>query len=109
MKSAFSPRKSSARKCWRDRFALEGEIGVQAKTLMRGLWRLPIVWSFSKVPVVDIDPNSVGMVDAIDGEPLPKGRVLGDDVESNQFQDGFMFLNSHGKKGPQVGILRPGT
>jgi regulator of protease activity HflC (stomatin/prohibitin superfamily) len=90
--------------------AREGEIGVQANTLMPGLyWRLPIVWSFSKVPVVDIDPSSVGMVEAIDGEPLPKGRVLGDEVESNQFQDGFMFLNSHGKKGPQVGILRPGT
>jgi regulator of protease activity HflC (stomatin/prohibitin superfamily) len=90
--------------------AREGEIGVQANTLMPGLyWRLPIVWSFSKVPVVDIDPSSVGMVEAIDGEPLPKGRLLGDEVESNQFQDGFMFLNSHGKKGPQVGILRPGT
>ena len=49
------------------------------------------------------------MVESIDGEPLPKGRVLGDEVECNQFQDGFMFLNSHGKKGPQVGILRPGT
>jgi regulator of protease activity HflC (stomatin/prohibitin superfamily) len=90
--------------------AREGEIGMQARTLMPGLyWRLPIVWSFSKVPVIDIDVDSIGLVESIDGEPLPKGRVLGDEVECNQFQDAKMFLTNHGKKGPQVGILRPGT
>jgi len=87
-----------------------GEIGVQASTLMPGLyWKLPFVWSFSKVPVVSIDPESVGIVESIDGEPLPQGRVLGDEVECNQFQNAEMFLNNHGKKGPQIGILRPGT
>jgi len=90
--------------------ARNGEIGVQARTLMPGLyWKLPIVWSFTKVPVVMVDIDSIGIVESIDGEPLPKGRVLGDEVESNQFQDAEMFLANHGKKGPQVGILRPGT
>jgi regulator of protease activity HflC (stomatin/prohibitin superfamily) len=90
--------------------AREGEIGIQARTLMPGLyWRLPIVWSFAKVPVITIDVDSIGLVESIDGEPLPKGRVLGDEVECNQFQDAKMFLTNHGKKGPQVGILRPGT
>jgi regulator of protease activity HflC (stomatin/prohibitin superfamily) len=87
-----------------------GEIGIQARTLMPGLyWRLPIVWAFTKVPVVTIDTESIGLVESIDGEPLPKGRVLGDEVECNQFQDAWMFLTNHGRKGPQVGILRPGT
>ena len=90
--------------------ARHGEIGVQARTLMPGLyWRLPIVWSFAKTPVVMVDTDSVGIVESIDGEPLPKGRVLADEVECNQFQDAEMFLANHGKKGPQVGILRPGT
>jgi regulator of protease activity HflC (stomatin/prohibitin superfamily) len=90
--------------------ARHGEIGVQARTLMPGLyWRLPIIWSFTKIPVVTIDIASIGIVESIDGEPLPKGRVLADEVESNQFQDAEMFLANHGKKGPQVGILRPGT
>ena len=90
--------------------ARHGEIGVQARTLMPGLyWRLPIIWSFAKVPVVTIDIASIGIVESIDGEPLPKGRVLADEVECNQFQDAEMFLANHGKKGPQVGILRPGT
>jgi regulator of protease activity HflC (stomatin/prohibitin superfamily) len=90
--------------------ARHGEIGVQAMTLMPGLyWRLPIIWSFTKVPVVTVDIDSVGIVESIDGEPLPKGRVLADEVECNQFQDAEMFFANHGKKGPQVGILRPGT
>ena len=90
--------------------ARHGEIGVQASTLMPGLyWRLPIIWSFTKVPVVTVDIASIGTVESIDGEPLPQGRVLADEVESNQFQDAEMFLANHGKKGPQVGILRPGT
>jgi regulator of protease activity HflC (stomatin/prohibitin superfamily) len=90
--------------------ARHGEIGVQARTLMPGLyWRLPIIWSFAKIPVVTIDIASIGIVESIDGEPLPKGRVLADEVECNQFQDAEMFLANHGKKGPQVGILRPGT
>jgi len=90
--------------------ARHGEIGVQARTLMPGLyWRLPIIWSFNKIPVVTIDIASIGIVESIDGEPLPKGRVLADEVECNQFQDAEMFLANHGKKGPQVGILRPGT
>jgi regulator of protease activity HflC (stomatin/prohibitin superfamily) len=90
--------------------ARNGEIGVQAKTLMPGLyWRMPIIWAFAKVPVVMIDISSIGIVESIDGEPLPKGRVLADEVECNQFQNAEMFLANHGKKGPQVGILRPGT
>jgi regulator of protease activity HflC (stomatin/prohibitin superfamily) len=90
--------------------ARNGEIGVQARTLMPGLyWRMPIIWSFTKVQVVTVDNASIGIVESIDGEPLPKGRVLADEVESNQFQDAEMFLANHGKKGPQVGILRPGT
>ncbi|MBI4763899.1 MAG: hypothetical protein HY787_04760 [Deltaproteobacteria bacterium] len=90
--------------------ARQKEIGVRAKTLMPGLyWRLPIIWTFTKVPVVTVDIASIGIVESIDGEPLPKGRVLADEVECNQFQDAEMFLANHGKKGPQVGILRPGT
>ena len=90
--------------------ARHGEVGVLARTLMPGLyWRLPVIFSFTKVPVVAVDNDSIGIVESIDGEPLTKGRVLADEVESNQFQDAEMFLANHGKKGPQVGILRPGT
>jgi regulator of protease activity HflC (stomatin/prohibitin superfamily) len=89
--------------------ARDEQIGIQAGTLMPGLyWKIPVIWSFAKVPVVTVDVDSVGLVESIDGEPLPKGRVLGDETECNQFQDAKMFLTNHGKKGPQIGILRPG-
>jgi regulator of protease activity HflC (stomatin/prohibitin superfamily) len=89
--------------------ARHGQVGVQAATLVPGLYyRPPIVWSVTKAPVIEVGPNSIAIVEAIDGRPLPPVRRLGDEVESNQFQDGERFLDSGGFKGPQVAFLRPG-
>jgi regulator of protease activity HflC (stomatin/prohibitin superfamily) len=89
--------------------ARHGQVGVQAATLVPGLyWRMPIIWAYQKAPVVQIDQDKVGMVESIDGLPLPKGRLLGDEIESNQFQDAERFLDGGGFKGPQIAILRPG-
>ncbi|WP_081579850.1 SPFH domain-containing protein [Methanomassiliicoccus luminyensis] len=90
--------------------AIDGEVGIQADTLMPGLyWKMPIVWKVEKVNVIYISPDSIGVVNAIDGAPMPKGRVLGDEVDSNNFQDAKLFLQNGGIKGPQVAILRPGV
>ncbi|MBI3986837.1 MAG: hypothetical protein HY343_07960, partial [Lentisphaerae bacterium] len=90
--------------------ARNGEIGVQADILMPGLyWRIPIIWKISKVPVTEILPSEVGIVESIDGKSIPHGRLLGDEVECNHFQDAKMFLEKGGRKGPQVSILRPGS
>jgi len=90
--------------------ASEGEVGVQADTLMPGLyWRFPIVWKINKTKVVQIPQGKVGIVEAIDGQSLQKGRLLADDVECNSYQDAKAFLRNGGRKGPQVAILLPGT
>jgi regulator of protease activity HflC (stomatin/prohibitin superfamily) len=90
--------------------ARNGQIGVQADILMPGLyWRIPIIWKIKKEPVTEILPVEVGIVESIDGRPIPKGRLLGDEIECNHFQDAKMFLDGGGMKGPQVAILRPGT
>jgi len=90
--------------------ATEGEIGLQADTLMPGLyWRFPIIWKINKVRVTIIDEGAVGIIEAIDGQNIQKGRLLGDEVECNSFQDATTFLKNGGRKGPQVAILRPGT
>ncbi|MDO8558827.1 MAG: SPFH domain-containing protein [bacterium] len=90
--------------------ARNGEIGIQAWTLMPGLyWRNPIAWKIEKVPVTDIHPNEIGVLESVDGEPLLKGRRLGDEVECDQFQNAKAFLDNGGQKGPQVAVLRPGT
>ena len=90
--------------------ARNGEVGVQADILMPGLyWRIPIIWKIHKVPVTEITPYEVGIVESIDGIAIPQGRLLGDEIECNHFQDAKMFLDNGGMKGPQVSILRPGT
>ena len=89
--------------------ARHGQVGVQAATLVPGLyWRMPIIWTVEKVPVIEIDEDKVGTVESIDGLPLPKGRLLGDEIESNQFQNAELFLDKGGYKGPQIAVLRPG-
>src|SRR2546427_11548211 len=81
--------------------ARHGEIGTQAATLMPGLyWRMPVVWSMRRSKVIQVAENEIASVEAIDGRPLLKGRLLGDEVECNQFQDGEAFLDNGGVKGP---------
>lgn len=90
--------------------ARKGEVGVQANILMPALyWRIPIIWRIEKKPVTEILPTEIGVVESIDGVPILKGRLLGDEIESNHYQDAKMFLDNGGMKGPQVATLRPGT
>lgn len=90
--------------------ARNGEIGIQADTLMPGLyWFNPIIWNIEKEQITVLKETEVGAIESIDGLPIPTGRLLGDSVESNQFQDAKMFLENGGNKGPQIAILRPGA
>ena len=55
--------------------ATKGEVGVQADILMPGLyWRIPIIWKIEKGPVTKIKPGSLGVVESIEGRPIPTGR-----------------------------------
>jgi uncharacterized membrane protein YqiK len=90
--------------------ATSGEIGLQADTLLPGLyWRIPFIWKIRRYPVTCINPGSIGIVESIDGRPIFTGRLLGDEVECNAFQDAKAFLDNGGCKGPQIAVLRPGT
>src|SRR5574341_1484202 len=90
--------------------ARNGEVGIQADTLMPGIyWFGPIIWKIEKEEIIRIEEKEIGTIESIDGEPIPTGRLLGDAVECNQFQDAKMFLDGGGKKGPQIAILRPGA
>jgi regulator of protease activity HflC (stomatin/prohibitin superfamily) len=90
--------------------ACNGEVGVQAGVLMPGLyWRNPVVWRVDMVALTQIPIHKIGLVTAIDGEPIPVGRLLGDAVGCNNFQDAKAFIENGGCKGGQVGFLLPGT
>ncbi|MDO9324905.1 MAG: SPFH domain-containing protein [Methanoregula sp.] len=90
--------------------ATKGEVGVQADILMPGLyWRIPVIWKIERARVTMIRSGFIGVVESIEGTPIPTGRLLGDEVESNSFQNAKAFLEHGGSKGPQVATLRPGT
>lgn len=90
--------------------ACNGEIGIQANTLMPGLYFFnPITWKVEKEKVIIVGEEEIGVVESVDGESILTGRLLGDAVECNNFQDAKLFFENHGKKGPQIAILRPGT
>ena len=90
--------------------ACKGEIGIQADTLMPGLyWRNPIIWRVEKEKVTIVQEKEVGTIEAVDGDVIPTGRLLANAIECNNYQDAKMFLDNGGQKGPQVSILRPGT
>src|SRR5437879_11775805 len=59
--------------------ARHGEIGMQAATLMPGLyWRMPVVWSMRRSKVIQVAEKEIAGVQAVDGRPPPKGRPRGE-------------------------------
>lgn len=95
--------------------ATSGEMGPQAKILPPG-WHVgywPGLFDVEAVPVVTIDPGSVGILTALDGKPLPQGEVYApewSDSERGQMLDAEYFLGETGGfKGPQATVLQPGS
>src|SRR5205085_704839 len=93
--------------------ATEGEVGIQADVLKPGLHF--VKWPFErvvrKVPLIEIGPDELGIVEAIDGEPMPPGRNFAPDRAQNahnNFQDPIAFIKQGGVKGIQLRTLPPG-
>ena len=91
--------------------ALANEIGIQARTLGPGLhFLIPFLYSARKLSFTTIAENEVGILESIDGDPVPPGKIFAKVVAGhNSFQDGETFLKNSGQKGPQIEILPPGT
>jgi uncharacterized membrane protein YqiK len=93
--------------------ATEGEVGIQADVLKPGLHF--IKWPFEsvvrKVPLIEIGADELGIVEAVDGEPMPPGRNFAPDRAQNahnNFQDPIAFIKRGGVKGIQLRTLPPG-
>ncbi len=93
--------------------ATEGEVGIQADVLKPGLHF--IKWPFEgvvrKVALVEIGADELGIIEAVDGEPLPSGRIFAPDRAMNAhnyFQDPIAFIKQGGVKGIQLRTLPPG-
>src|ERR1044072_6511327 len=93
--------------------ATEGEVGIQADVLKPGLHL--VNWPFEKVvrkvPLIEIGADELGIVEAIDGEPMPPGRIFAPDRAQNahnNFQDPIAFIKQGGVKGIQLRTVPPG-
>lgn len=90
--------------------ALQGEPGYQAQTLAPGvhLFYWPWMYRVEKHPMVVIEPGTIGLVIANDGDALPINRVLCQTIDCDNFQNAEKFLKNGGQKGRQLDVLTAG-
>src|SRR5215510_1127005 len=93
--------------------ATEGEVGIQADVLKPGLHliKFPFEKVVKKVPLIEIGADELGVIEAIDGEPMPPGRIFAPDRAQNahnNFQDPIAFIKQGGVKGIQLRTIPPG-
>src|SRR3979409_918185 len=65
--------------------ATEGEVGIQAEVLKPGLHliKYPFERIVRKVPLIEIGADELGIVEAVDGEPMSPGRIFAPDRAQN--------------------------
>src|SRR5215211_9451974 len=58
--------------------ATEGEVGIQADVLKPGLHfiKYPFEKIVRKVPLIEVGADEMGIIEAVDGEPMPPGRIF---------------------------------
>src|SRR4029450_9351226 len=83
--------------------ATEGEVGIQADVLKPGLHliKFPFERVVRKVPLIDVGADEMGIIEAVDGEPMPPGRIFAPDRAQNahnNFQDPIAFIKRGGVK-----------
>src|SRR6266498_1327147 len=93
--------------------ATEGEVGIQADVLKPGLHlvKYPFERLVRKFPLIEIGADEMGIIEAIDGEPMPPGGIFAADRAQNahnNLQDPIAFIKRGGVKGIQLRTLPPG-
>jgi len=87
-----------------------GERGPQMALIPPGTYRInTLLFKVDLKPAVSIPQGKLGVVEALDGAPLPSGRVIARQVACDSFQDGHAFLAGGGERGPQMSVITPGT
>ena len=79
--------------------ATEGEVGIQADVLKPGLHliKYPFERIVRKVALIEINSDELGVVEAVDGEPMPPGVMFAPDRAQNahnNFQIRLRLLNA---------------
>jgi len=90
--------------------AMKDEVGIQARTLGPGMhFLIPFIYTARKSEFTEIMDGKVGLIESVDGSSIPPGKIFAKVIQGhNSFQDGVVFLQSGGQKGPQIDIIPPG-
>jgi len=87
-----------------------GERGPQMAVIPPGTYRInTLLFTVSVVDAAVIPPGKIGVVEARDGKPLARGRVIARYVDCDSFQDAQGFMEGGGERGPQAAVMAPGT
>ncbi len=88
-----------------------GQKGPQIEVLPPGKYRInPYLFKLTKGNVTEIKDLEIGIVESVDGAPIPEGKIFAGAVEGHSsFQDGEAFIKNGGQKGPQIEIIPPGN
>lgn len=88
-----------------------GQKGRQTAFITSGSYRInTFLFEIVIVDQVKIYENMVGIVTALDGEPIPQGQIAGKSIDNhNNFQDFDTFLNNGGNRGLQPQVILAGS
>lgn len=87
-----------------------GQKGPQLDILLPGTYYLNTrLFEIKHANATVLEAGRVGMVEALDGMPLPENEFVAKDIDNHHdFQDGAAFLINGGQRGPQLDVLKPG-
>ncbi|MEO8240397.1 MAG: SPFH domain-containing protein [Flavobacterium sp.] len=88
-----------------------GQKGRQTAFITTGSYRInSFLFEIVIADQIKIYENMIGIVTALDGEPIPQGQIAGKFVEDhNNFQDFDKFLDKGGNRGLQPQVMLAGS
>lgn len=88
-----------------------GQKGRQTAFITTGSYRInTFLFEIVMADQIKIYENMIGIVTALDGEPIPQGQIAGKFVEGhNNFQDFDKFLDTGGNRGLQPQVMLAGS
>lgn len=88
-----------------------GQKGRQSAFITTGSYRInTFIFEIVMADQIKIFENMIGIVTALDGEPIAQGQIAGTNVEGhNNFQDFDKFLEKGGNRGLQPQVMLAGS
>lgn len=88
-----------------------GQKGRQTHILTSGTYRInTLAFTITMADMTVIHENMVGIVTALDGQPIRHGQIAGERIDGhNNFQDADQFLERGGNRGLQPQVILAGS